>query len=135
MFFFFYFSQIRNTLIIVDFTSKRLRERKNRPQKLNMAWSICCLFVENQRPCHTPSGQNICFSFATALIFTHKKTLIAWGTTKDVGSMFISSSLTDANLLINVCLDYVRVEPALHTANQGGKEWKLRVTITLIEQK
>ena len=27
--------------------------------------------------------------------------------------MFISSSLTDANLLINVCLDYVRVEPAL----------------------
>ena len=36
--------------------------------------------------------------------------------------MFISSSLTDANLLINVCLDYVRVEPALHTANQGGKE-------------
>lgn len=113
MFFFFYFPQIRNTLIIVDFTSKRLRERKNRPQKLNMAWSISCLFVENQRPCHTPSGQNICFSFATALIFTHKKTLIAWGTTKDVGSMFISSSLTDANLLINVCLDYVRVEPAL----------------------
>ena len=113
MFFFFYFPQIRNTLIIVDFTSKRLRERKNRPPKLNMAWSICCLFVENQRPCHTPSGQKICFSFATALIFTHTKTLIAWGTTKDVGSMFISSSLTDANLLINVCLDYVRVEPAL----------------------
>ena len=27
--------------------------------------------------------------------------------------MFISSSLTNANLLINVCLDYVRVEPAL----------------------
>ena len=113
MFFFFYFPQIRNTLIIVDFTSKRLRERKNRPQKLNMSSSICCLFVENQRPCHTPSGQNICFSFATALIFTHKKTLIAWGTTKDVGSMFISSSLTDSNLLINVCLDYVRVQPAL----------------------
>lgn len=113
MFFFFYFPQIRNTLIIVDFTSKRLRKRKNCPQKLNMASSICCLFVENQRPCHTPSGQNICFSFATALIFTHKKTLIAWGTTKDVGSMFISSSLTDSNFLINVCLDYVRVQPAL----------------------
>ena len=27
--------------------------------------------------------------------------------------MFISSSLTDSNLLINVCLDYVRVQPAL----------------------
>ena len=27
--------------------------------------------------------------------------------------MFISSSLTDANVLINVCLDYVRGEPAL----------------------
>ena len=27
--------------------------------------------------------------------------------------MFISSSLTDSNLLINVCLHYVRVQPAL----------------------
>ena len=27
--------------------------------------------------------------------------------------MFISSSLTVSNLLINVCLDYVRVQPAL----------------------
>ena len=46
--------------------------------------------------------------------------------------MFISSSLTDSNLLINVCLDYVRVQPALglnsiqHIKAERNENWGLR---------